>query len=143
MVNKKSEVYKPNIGKVFALRKSNKIPVQWTTEPTKKQSLHYYSGRTYLDNSNSDISALILDEWTNSVKFLYNGYLYKISKFYLLRPINDSQEPNEKINKKLQTLIKQYFSIIGKNINVSEEFINFGTKLKQFQEFFEKNEQKL
>lgn len=136
ITRKQAGRYKPNVGKVFALRKSKNISIKWTTAPAPKTT-SYYSRASYLDNSNGDIFALVTDEWTHDVEILYNGHRYKISKFYILYPINDPDDKGQNADLNLQSLVNEYFNLIEQHTNIPSTFIEFGRKLKQTQESIE------
>lgn len=129
---KKAGRYKPNVGKIFALRKSKNISIKSTTAPRTTNG--YYNG---LNNAEGEINALVTDEWTHSVEILYNGHKYKISKFYLLYPINDPDNKGQNADLSLQKLVSEYFNLIERNTNLPSAFIEFGRKLKQVQESIE------
>lgn len=133
---KKAGRYKPNVGKVFALRKTKRINVKWTSRP-RPQSTSYYTSKQILDNSNGDIFGLVTDEWTHDVEILYDNHKFKISKFYILSPVNDPENKGQNADLDLQGLVNEYFKLIEQNTNIPGVFIEFGRKLKKVQESIE------
>lgn len=132
---KKPSAYKPNIGKMFALRKARQISIKWTTNPRRSAPVGPYSySKDTLNNTAGNIFALVTNEWTHDVEILYDGHRYKISKFYLLHPINDPESKTTTIDCSLQDLVKKYFNLIERNTNLPKEFVEFGWQLKQVQD---------
>jgi hypothetical protein len=132
MVSKKNVPFKPALGKLFSLKRHRHIDLNPVPRGT--------DGLSYLDNGEGNITVLVVKESLKRVEILYDNVRYDMSKFYLQSPLTDSDEKITNINNSLQTLVNDYFILLEKNKDLSEDFIEFGKKLKKLQEACNKND---